>query len=226
MTYPHESYFDKIISTSEIANRSFDREGDSIRVALASGSLSVAIGSVKLEDATESANKLKVESDGSINTNIVISGTSDNIAITDSAGSIIDPPTLSSVEGINTTLEGIRDTSGIKKITDAVTVIQGSSGSIPWKVDYPVAQSVSSSVVDVTTEAILLLGYSNRKKFMIYNFSDTVTCFIGGSGVSIFNGMPVLPQSVYIDSNPYCEQESIYGVVQSGSCSIRIKEWR
>jgi len=202
--YPHESYFDRVISSEQIFNRTFDRSEDALRVAIASGSVNlsigtVSLGNVKIEDATDSSHKMKVWADGSIDANIVISGSSDNIALTDATGSVINPATVESVQQINTTLVSIRDAY--------------STGGNP-------------SAVDVLTTATLLLSASSaRKKVMLYNFSNSTTCFIGGSGVTMFTGMPLLPQSVYTDGMPYCGQEAIYGIVQSGSCSVRIKEW-
>lgn len=203
-TYPHESYFDHVLSPDQIFNRTFDRSEDALRVAIASGSVNlsigtVSLGSVKVEDATDSSHKMKVWADGSIDANIVISGSSDNIALTDATGSVINPATEASVQAVESTLINIRDAY--------------STGGNP-------------SAVDVLTTATLLLSAaSSRKKIMLYNFSNSTTCFIGGSGVTMFTGIPILPQSVYTDGMPYCGQEAIYGIVQNGSCSIRVKEW-
>jgi hypothetical protein len=217
MTLPHESYFDNVISSEQIFNRSFDRADDSIRVAIASGSVSLTVGSitlgnVKIEDGS-SSNKLKVYTDGSLDANIALGGPTDNIALTDSTGSIINPATLESIQNISTIL-----------LSTGIT--QGASGSTPWKIDYPIAQGSNPSAVNVVTSPTLLIAASIiRKKIILFNLSTTNTCFLGSSDVSIFTGMPIPPLSVYNDSMPYCGQEAIYGVVQSGSCSVRIKEW-
>ena len=131
------SYSDRLLPENYIFNKAYDPDYDALRVNIASGSVTlntgdIEIGAVEIKDSTTN-NRMEVEADGSINVNVVLGGPDDNVALTNSTGTLINPATVESVNTVNTTLQGIRDTSGIKKIVDKVQVegYVAVTGSLP-----------------------------------------------------------------------------------------------
>jgi hypothetical protein len=70
-----------------------------------------------------------VNPDGSLDTNVILNGPTDNIALTDPYGNLIYPATSASVNAVNQTLLAIMNTTGIYGVQNPVTVNQGTS---PW----------------------------------------------------------------------------------------------
>lgn len=100
----------------------------------------------------------------------VVEVDNDGFKIYDSAGTLIDPAKDSSAQSILTALNAIKDTDGIKKITDALPagtnvigkVDQGTAGASLWKVDGSgVTQPISAAALPLPAgaaeEATLLL---------------------------------------------------------------------
>lgn len=82
-----------------------------------------------------------------------------------------------------------------------------------------------SRPITVTTTATAMPSdpIDNRRSMIIFNNDSTKTLYIGGSGVSTANGLPVLAQtfSPPIDAGV---KMLIYGVVSSGTLNARILE--
>lgn len=73
--------------------------------------------------------------------------------------------------------------------------------------------------VSVTSTATLLLAQDlNRKVCTVYN-DGTVKVYLGASGVTAANGIPLLPGSFAKIKNTY----GIYGITDLSACSVRIQ---
>lgn len=79
--------------------------------------------------------------------------------------------------------------------------------------------TVSSTLTVLPTYGVL----DNRRAVMVYNNSDTVTVYIGGSDVTSSNGMPVPPKSYspIIDAGV---RMILYGVTSSSTANVRCME--
>jgi len=199
-----------MLSEGQIFNRAFDTDFDALRVNIASGSVelsvgSISLGTVKVEDGNTS-NKLHVYSDGSIDTNVVLMGPDDSVALTDSTGSIINPATLSSVNNVNSTLQSIRDTLGIKKIIDPVIVIQGTT---PWVVTGSVSTNIVLPDIQTITGSVGITNFPSS--FDISNFPSvqTITGSVSVTGLDInnvnvsnFPSVQTITGSVKVDNFP------------------------
>ena len=91
--------------------------------------------------------------------------------------------------------------------------------------DYYANSSVQSSAVVVGTTATLLpaIKLNGRKKLHIYNDNQDVL-YIGGSGVTVDNGLPI-PSGLEPPLHPLdIGAADIYGVYPSGSGTVRLME--
>jgi hypothetical protein len=168
-------YGESLLPDNTILNRVYDASTDTLSINLASGSinLTASLGSVKVEDGLNATQKLAVLADGSINVNVVLSGLTDSIALTDPTGTLIIPAQ-------NQPLIDIRDTAGIKKIQDPVTIIVPTVASA----------SVPDGAVTVGVSSVTALALnSSRMMATFINDSDTVIYLALGPTASLNAGI-------------------------------------
>ena len=164
---------DSLMSDNTIFNRVYDAATDTISVNLASGSINLmaSLGSVKIEDGINGSQKLAVLPDGSINVNVVLSGLTDSIALTNAAGTLIDPAT-------EQTLKDIRDGPGIKQILNPVTVLAAA---------IPTATVPDGSVLVGLASATVLAANPARMMATFINDSDTIM-YLALGPTAVLNG--------------------------------------
>lgn len=80
-------------------------------------------------------------------------------------------------------------------------------------------QTVTSSLTTLPSYGVL----ENRRSVMIYNNSSTVTVYIGGSGVTSSNGLPIPPKT-YSPSIDSGTRMILYGRTSSSTADIRVLE--
>lgn len=81
------------------------------------------------------------------------------------------------------------------------------------------------SAVSVANTATQLLRLNQSKAGWIIANNGSVTVFIGGSGVTTANGLP-LAAGEKMSSDGGTEFEGdVYGIVASGTCDTRVLEW-
>ena len=185
---PPRSYIGRLLPDNTIVNRVYDAATDTISVNLASGSINLfaSLGSVKLEDAVNATQRLKINPDGSIDVNVVLSGPTDSICLTDPLGVLITP-------ALDSTLIDIRDTAGIKRIVDPVTIA-----------NFPASQSVAfpsvataiiehAAVLVTTLSGVVMAANSSRLMATFINDSDAIIYLALGSTATLNTGVRLNP---------------------------------
>jgi hypothetical protein len=170
-----------LLPDNTIINRVYDAQTDTLCVNLASGSITLiaSLGSVKLEDAVNPAQKLSVLADGSINVNVALAGPADSVALTDPTGSLITP-------ALDSTLMSIRDTAGIYQIQQPVNI-----GTFP---SVSVA-TTPAGYATLTTASITVMATNASRKFATFvnDSSGKIYLALGGTAV-MGRGIPLLSE--------------------------------
>lgn len=84
----------------------------------------------------------------------------------------------------------------------------------------PQGTATGSAAAPTSVAAVALAANVNRKTAIIYN-NGSVTVYLGGSGVTTANGLPLLPGAAFVDDRT---TGVWYGVTASGTGDLRIIE--
>lgn len=166
---------------------------------------SVTVDDIIIRDATNGSNKLKVNSDGTIDANVIVSQTSDSIRLGDGT-SLVTSTTIGPKQGLDVNVAG--------------GVVTGDFTSSGLKT------SIKASKMTITdvAQALPLSPLTDRNTISVRVMGDK-TVYFGSSAVTSALGYPKFQfEEIFMDikDNPSVQ---LYAICATGeTCEVRIME--